>query len=71
MLPTEHDVKPSLYSSGGSWWWSSGASGGNVGCTVVCSVLDYWSGVVIIYICIKSAGVSCKMVICEHGDVPV
>jgi len=33
------NLNSSLYSSGGSWWWSSGASGGNVACTVVCSVL--------------------------------
>lgn len=64
-------MKPSPYSSGGSWWWSSGASGGNVGCTVVCWVLDCWTGVVLIYIYMKSAGVSCKMVICKQGDVPV
>jgi hypothetical protein len=42
------NVNSSLYSSGGSWWWSSGASGGNVACTVVCSVLGSWTGVVLI-----------------------
>jgi hypothetical protein len=42
------NVNSSLYSSGGSWWWSSGASGGNVACTVVCSVLGSWTGVVLL-----------------------
>jgi hypothetical protein len=42
------NMKPSLYSSGGSWWWFSGVSGGNVGCIVVWSVLDCWTGVVLI-----------------------
>ena len=42
------NVNSSLYSSGGSWWWSGGASGGNFACTVVCSVLGSWIGVVLI-----------------------
>jgi hypothetical protein len=58
------NVNSSLYSSGGSWWWSSGASGGNVACTVVCSVLGSWTGVVLLRMDLSS-GDSLSCFVCR------